>query len=587
MRKTMIIPTYWCRKTGEPWQEGDAVYDHPTPADQEGTLERTLVSMKQFHEKDFKLVILICPTTPEVEAAAYEQVLRIVGRVQLNAETYLFTAGDLREITEILRKAGLNDRGVQLLSMFGYSNVRNVCLLAASILTADAALLIDDDEVFELPDFVPRSLEFLGRRVYGDIVHGVAGYYLNSKGQYYDDVSPEPWMTYWDRFGCKARAFDQIIGSGPRLKRTPFAFGGAMILHRELFECVPFDPRVTRGEDVDYLINSRIFGFSFFLDNTLSIKHLPQPKSHPQWKRLREDIYRFVYQRAKMQSQHKTGNLVHVSPEDFDPYPGEFLKPDLDEKIYRSSMMLSSQYLANNDPDAAMEAMRNVYIAKHNAPPAFDAFLAYLDAQIQWEKLIRLVRQERYAVRAVLERHNISAPEIHLDKEHRRRLTREELLAVLAKLPIFSVFTEQEHAVFFDYCHVKTYYEHETVFTSGDYNEEVCLVLKGKLRLVANREANSRSAPLEIAYLTPGSFLGENCLSHSVFRLSGTAAEFTELLCISKGRLKALLEEHPAIGVKLLQCFLASLSEKIMRSNELRREAAAYDHNAVNGLAEE
>lgn len=235
MRKTMIIPTYWCRKTGDPWQEGDAVYDHPTPVDQEGTLERTLVSMKQFHEKDFKLVILICPTTPEVEAAAYEQVLRIVVRAQLNAETYLFTAGDLREITEILRKAGLNDRGVRLLSMFGYSNVRNICLLAASTLTADAALLIDDDEVFELPDFVPRSLEFLGRRVYGDIVHGVAGYYLNSKGQYYDDVSPEPWMTYWDRFGCKARAFDQIIGSGPRLKRTTFAFGGAMILHRELF----------------------------------------------------------------------------------------------------------------------------------------------------------------------------------------------------------------------------------------------------------------------------------------------------------------------------------------------------------------
>ena len=61
MRKTMIIPTYWCRRTGELWREGDAVYDHPTPVDQEGTLERTLLSMKQFHEKDFKLVILICP----------------------------------------------------------------------------------------------------------------------------------------------------------------------------------------------------------------------------------------------------------------------------------------------------------------------------------------------------------------------------------------------------------------------------------------------------------------------------------------------------------------------------------------------
>ncbi len=43
----------------------------------------------QFREKDFKLVILICPTTPEVEVNAYEQVLRIVRRAQLNAETYL------------------------------------------------------------------------------------------------------------------------------------------------------------------------------------------------------------------------------------------------------------------------------------------------------------------------------------------------------------------------------------------------------------------------------------------------------------------------------------------------------------------
>lgn len=69
--------------------------------DQEGTLERTLLSMKQFHEKDFKLVILICLTTPEVEEEAYGQVLRIVRRAQLNAETYLFTAGDLREVAGV------------------------------------------------------------------------------------------------------------------------------------------------------------------------------------------------------------------------------------------------------------------------------------------------------------------------------------------------------------------------------------------------------------------------------------------------------------------------------------------------------
>lgn len=51
MRKTMIIPTYWCRSSGKCWQEGDAVYDHPTPVDQEGTLERPLSVCSSFRKK--------------------------------------------------------------------------------------------------------------------------------------------------------------------------------------------------------------------------------------------------------------------------------------------------------------------------------------------------------------------------------------------------------------------------------------------------------------------------------------------------------------------------------------------------------
>ena len=46
MKKVILIPTYWGRPTSEGWQEGDAVYDHPTPIDEQGTLERTLQSMK-------------------------------------------------------------------------------------------------------------------------------------------------------------------------------------------------------------------------------------------------------------------------------------------------------------------------------------------------------------------------------------------------------------------------------------------------------------------------------------------------------------------------------------------------------------
>ena len=173
MRKTVIIPTYWARATGEPWRDGDAVYDHPTPVDKEGTLERTLESMKILTSKDFKLVILICPTAPEIEEQAIQKVIHIINETRLPAETYLFSASTLLEIKEIILSDRINEKNERLLSMSGYANVRNMCLLAASILSSDVAILIDDDEIFETEDYIPRALEFLGKRIYGDVVHGV------------------------------------------------------------------------------------------------------------------------------------------------------------------------------------------------------------------------------------------------------------------------------------------------------------------------------------------------------------------------------------------------------------------------------
>ncbi len=114
-----------------------------------------------------------------------------------------------------------------MLSLKGYSNVRNICLYVAHILSSDITVLIDDDELFEQADWIGMAREFIGKRVYGKSVYGVAGYYLNKYDEFYDDVDILPWMTYWNRFGSKTKAFDKIIGCEPRLKITPFAFGGA------------------------------------------------------------------------------------------------------------------------------------------------------------------------------------------------------------------------------------------------------------------------------------------------------------------------------------------------------------------------
>jgi len=565
MRKVVLIPTYWSREKKVGWREGDAVYDHPTPLDDKGTLARTLESMKKLAVKDFKLVLLICPTSPEVADEAEKRVMEIVSQVDLKAETYLFTISDLARMTEIIFETDTLHRTGSLLTMYGYANVRNMCLLCADVLSADAAILIDDDEIFEKADWVERSVEFLGKRIYGDVVYGMAGYYINKYDQYYDDVKTESWMTYWDRFGTKTKAFDEIIGCSPRVKRTPFAFGGAMIIHRDMFQSVPFDPHITRGEDIDYVINSRMYGFSFFLDNTLSIKHLPVPKKHPQWKRIREDIYRFVYEKAKITSQYKTGNMVVVTPEDFDPYPGEFLRDDLDEKIFRSNMMLAADYMMKGDAEGCAESLNNISISRKEAKPNFDAFSRYRLNQKLWEQISAIVSQQRYELRKIMEEHNLSNKPIQRNEQSQRELSKEEITEELRKAFDFQM-SDEDWAEFAESFHVRTYYEDEMLFRSGDYNHTMYILLKGELILFSG--SRETGGEVELARLSKGDVLGESCMTNQPFTLNCRASQFTELLAIDKEDIRKLVETNPGLGLVFFQQILMKVVGK-MRNNNL------------------
>ncbi|NOR44741.1 MAG: hypothetical protein GQ534_04075, partial [Candidatus Delongbacteria bacterium] len=340
MRVYMVIPSYWSGPNGE-WEEGDAVFDHPTPLKEEGTLRRTLDSIDILDDKNFTLIIIGVATNPKYDEIMHEKLDKMIREANVKVDTILFTYKNLYKLKELIYKdVEMED----ILSLSNYSHIRNMCIFLPYVLDADVAVLIDDDEVFEDPYYMTKAKEFVGKRFYGNTVDGVAGYYLNEDNEYYDKVNIVPWMTYWDRFGGKREAFDNIIGKGPRLKQTPFAFGGAMVIHRNLMRIVPFDPMVTRGEDTDYVVNAKMFGFNFYLDNTLAIKHLPPQKKHPIWKRFREDIYRFLYNKSKFESQVPMNNLRVISPDEFDPYPGQFMKPDLGDKIFKTNIILALDY---------------------------------------------------------------------------------------------------------------------------------------------------------------------------------------------------------------------------------------------------
>jgi hypothetical protein len=158
---------------------------------------------------------------------------------------------------------------------------------------------------------------------------------------------------------------------------------------------VPFDPNVPRGEDTDFLINAMIFGFNFLLDNQLAIRHLPPKKSHPVWMRIREDIYRFVYERAKINNQKDTKGMTCVYPEDFDPYPGCFLKSELEEKIEKSCGLLSEEYLVQGNMQGSKNALHNIDIARSDAVPKYDPFERLCLLQKHWEKLMKYTNKSK------------------------------------------------------------------------------------------------------------------------------------------------------------------------------------------------
>ncbi len=407
MKITMAIPSYWGRETKTGWQEGDAIYDHPTPLDHEGTLQRAIESIGLLEDKDFDLVILAVPTTEEIGEQVEKKLADQINSASSSAgvKISLFGPSILKAIHALLWEESKPEYA-GLLRLRGYSNVRNLCMFVPHVLGSEAAVLIDDDEVFEDPGFMSKTKEFIGRDHQGETVNAVAGYYLQPDGDYHVKFDPQPWMRFWDQYERMNQAFDEFIGTEPRLKKTPFVFGGNMVVHRNLFTQVPFDSEVPRGEDIDFLINARMFGFSFFLDNQLSIKHLPPPRSHPVWRRLREDIFRFVYERAKIESQRDTGGLTRVLPEEFDPYPGCFLKGDLEQKIEKASRLLSEDYLVQGDEKSSQEALRNIDLAKTEAVPKHDPFQHLCGLQKRWQSLMEYTGRKDVssAMRQIIER---------------------------------------------------------------------------------------------------------------------------------------------------------------------------------------
>jgi len=183
LKFTMVIPTYWSRASSIGWMEGDDVYDHPTPLDMDGTLARTIKSIDILKDTDFHLIVIAVSTSKDIDTLVEDKVNAILRECSCDIETYFFGPSHQRTLKNLLIKKGKKEYS-SLLSLHGYSNIRNMCIFLSQVLGYDVAILIDDDEIFEDSNYIKKVRDFIGKNIDGEMIYGITGYVINPDGNY-------------------------------------------------------------------------------------------------------------------------------------------------------------------------------------------------------------------------------------------------------------------------------------------------------------------------------------------------------------------------------------------------------------------
>lgn len=384
---TMVIPSYWGRAGEELIGSEKIVFDHPTPLNEQGDLPRFLDSLGVLQGMEGKVVVIAVGNDSAIAGEVRQKVEELIAPYRSRYDVCCFSQFTLEALKEQLAAKGASSPALELLNLDNYAAVRNMCSLAGILNGSRRTVFIDDDEVFADPEFLNKIEEDMTESVGGKPIEALAGYYLQPDTYRLDESKLKKWQKpHWNNAASMNKAFDLFIGKGPRLKPTPFVFGGNMTISLPVLKKVPFDPRITRGEDIDFLLNMRTVGVTMYLDRELAIKHLPPPAARPAWKKVREDARRFLYERKKVEDHPE------LSLEELMPYPGEFLGPDLEERIIKTNDVLIRDYESEGDEEGARECRATIKLAEENLFGEIDTRAWLKELARNWQELTGLAK---------------------------------------------------------------------------------------------------------------------------------------------------------------------------------------------------
>ena len=336
MNPVIVIPTYWAR-TDDPVAMGDVgVYDHATPVTKPlPELETCLASLEQVRGVLRVVVLVVVP--PAFADSARARVDAIC-RAHPSLSPLVVGRREAQQVTKAIDRVAPGLEG-EPCSLRGYGAIRNMGLAVAAALGHDVVVFLDDDEVVLSEDFLIDAVYGIGLETrQGLPIQAKSGYFYDRKESPYADVSDLRWYDHW---WTKKQEFNQWMDkalSGTRISRSNYVCGGCFTIGAEAFCNVAFDPLITRGEDLDYLLNLRMYGYDVWFDNQWFVRHLP-PEVPSHAARFLQNVYRWNYEVAKLTAAREILSLHQVTPESLMPYPARWIdERELQRRIFRTTI---------------------------------------------------------------------------------------------------------------------------------------------------------------------------------------------------------------------------------------------------------
>ncbi|MFQ9741432.1 MAG: hypothetical protein ACLRX5_02375 [Slackia sp.] len=334
MNPVILIPVFISARRHAEVGQVTSTYDHTTSLSSQGELPRCLDSLRKV--RGLGHIVILVAAEPSIENQAASKA-RSIAEYFSDLSITVVGAPELALIRQRMEQLGVPVRNE--IGLSGYGAVRNLGLLVANMLDFDAAVFLDDDSVVEDEAFLEKAMYGLGKLTRRGVpILAKTGYYLNEEGSFLSN-KPTKW---YDHFWQQGKAFNAWITkamAGPRLSRSNHVCGGCLALHKEAFRRVSFDPWVARGEDLDYMLDLRMYGSDIWFDNQWVMRHLP-PATPREGLRFRQDIFRWLYEYRKIEYARTQIDLLRSSRSRFSRIR-DVLESNITKRIRRTALLRS------------------------------------------------------------------------------------------------------------------------------------------------------------------------------------------------------------------------------------------------------